>query len=424
MKQLKIYLINSIFKRTNIMILIGPFSQALPMIDMPLKGHIDDNFMPIIANAGIIVENEKIIKIGDFNSLKQEGHEILEISSPSIVLPGFIDCHTHICFAGSRSHDFTDRLRGISYQEILSRGGGIFDTVDKTRKTSKEKLTNGLLERCNRQLRQGITTCEVKSGYGLSIADELKMLRSIQQAQSKTPLSLIPTCLAAHVLPKEFSNHQDYLSHIIKELFPKLKQESLTKRVDIFIEPEAFPVKLAENFLKEAQQQQFDITVHADQFTQGGALLAAKLKACSADHLESSKKEDLQALSKANVCGVALPGASIGLGIPFAPVHQMLDNDLCVAIASDWNPGSAPMGDLLSQAAILAAYEKLSSAEVFAGITYRAAQALKLNDRGTIAEGKRADFTIFPTNDYREILYHQGKLTPSMTFTSGKLLKP
>jgi imidazolonepropionase len=275
------------------------------------------------------------------------------------------------------------------------------------------------LERCKRLAKLGISTCEVKSGYGLSVEEEIKILEVIAAVNKLQPVSLIPTCLAAHTRPPEFTSNKDYLAYLSKDLLPRIKKKKLSERIDIFVDECAFSVEEAREYLLKAQKLGFALCLHADQFKRGGALLAAELKAVSADHLENSTVDDFIALAKADVTAIALPGASLGLGIPQPHARLMLDNGLALAIASDWNPGSAPMGNLLAQAAILGAAEHLTIAETLAGITIRAAKALQLNDRGCLAIGKRADIAIFPSNDYREILYHQGSLLPSDLYISS-----
>lgn len=396
--------------------LYGPFSELLTMEDLPLNGPIDDRQLKVLKNAAILVEDEHIIEVGSHSEMKGTS----TFSTPVVAIPGLIDCHTHICFAGDRSKEYAMRLNGSTYQEIAKEGGGILNTVKATRNASEQELLAGILERAKTLLQNGITTCEVKTGYGLTIEDELKMLRAIKIANEQTPINLIPTCLAAHIVPPEFNDENEYLDHIINDLLPIVKKERLASRVDIFIEKGAFSEKAAERYLKRAQEMEFSVTIHADQFSSGGALLASKLQAQSADHLEVSNAETAKALAKSGVTAVVLPGASLGLGEPFAKAKMLLDEGCSLAIASDWNPGSAPMGDLLTQAALLSAAEKMSCASTFAGVTVRAARALGLNNRGIIKKGMRADLALFPSDHYQEILYRQGALKPLGCIVGGK----
>jgi imidazolonepropionase len=395
--------------------LIGPFTQILPLSELSLKGALNDEQLQIIPQGGVLVEGGLIVEVGDFEKLREENREaeIEEITGQQVLLPGFIDCHTHLCFAGDRSKDYALRIAGKSYLEIAKAGGGIWDSVMQTRQASKEQLAELVLQRVNRHAKDGVTTIEIKSGYGLKVEEELKQLWAIKLAAASSTVDLITTCLAAHILPKDFFGiESEYLEYILNDLLPKIKKENLANRVDIFVEESAFNFANATCYLRVAKQMGFDVTVHADQFTTGGSEVAVNVGAVSADHLEASGEKEIKLLAASDTVAVALPGASIGLGMDFAPARKLLNAGASLAIASDWNPGSAPMGDLLMQASVLSAYEKLTTAEVFAGLTFRAAKALNLHDRGSLEKGKLADFQAYLCNDYREILYHQGKLKP------------
>jgi imidazolonepropionase len=404
--------------------LIGPFTQLLTLDNLPLKGALKDEQLEILENAWILIEDEKILEVGNYNDLLAKAQtlntEVIELKGNFVALPGWIDCHTHICFGGSRAQDFAMRNAGKSYLEIAEAGGGIWDTVTQTRNLSREKLAERTVTNANRHLSEGVTTIEVKSGYGLTVAEELKMLRAIQDANSQTKADLIPTCLAAHMKPRDFEgSKEEYLQQIREQLFPILKSKNLTNRIDSFIEKSAFSPDEIESYYQKASELGFNITVHADQFTTGGSEVAVKFAAKSADHLEASTDSEIALLAKSDTVAVALPGASIGLGCAFTPARKILDQGGSVAIGSDWNPGSAPMGDLLAQASILATFEKLSTAEVLSALTFRAAAALGLEDRGKLKAGLLADFNLYSTADFREILYHQGKLKPAQVWKKG-----
>lgn len=404
--------------------LIGPIRQLLTMRGLEAKGPLQDNQLEIITEAGIFLKDEKIHEIGSYWDIYPEaqsiGAKMETLQGDFVALPGFVDCHTHICFAGSRAKDFAMRNTGKTYLEIANSGGGIWDTVTQTRKASLEQLVKLTVKRANRHLLEGVTTIEVKSGYGLSVIEEIKILQAIKQANTETSADLIATCLAAHICPKDFEGSpKEYLETISNELFPILKSENLSNRIDAFIEDSAFSSEDIEAYFIKAKDFGFDITVHADQFHVGGSEVAVAYGAISADHLEASTEKEIALLANSETNAVALPGASIGLGMRFTPARKLLDAGASLAIASDWNPGSAPMGDLLMQASILGTFEKLSNAEVFAGITCRAVAALGLSDRGSIAVGKLADILLFPTSDYREITYHLGKLKPKMVWKKG-----
>lgn len=395
--------------------IIGPFSQILTMQSMPLKGALPDERLHILSHAGICVQNQKILAIDNFDKLRKAYRDALveEITRPAVALPGFVDCHTHICFAGSRKEDYALRVAGTSYLGIAQKGGGIWSTVQQTRAATQAGLVQGMLPRIESLVADGVTTIEIKSGYGLSVADELKILKAIQLAAAHTSATLVPTCLAAHTRPKDFSgSHRDYLNMMLEQLLPQVLQHKLSKRVDIFIEEIGFLPSESRVFLEQCKALGFELTVHADQFTIGGSEIAVALQAASADHLEASGEKEMALLAASNTVAVVLPGATLGLGIPFAPARKLLNAGVCLAISSDWNPGTAPMGNLLLQAAVMGAAEKLSTAETFAGLTYRAAHALRMYDRGTLAVGQQALMQAYPTADYRDILYHQGAMKP------------
>ena len=404
--------------------LIGPIRQLLTMRGLEAKGPLQDSQLEIITEAGIFLKDEKIHEIGSYWDIYPEaqsiGAKMETLQGDYVALPGFVDCHTHICFAGSRAKDFAMRNTGKSYLEIANSGGGIWDTVTQTRKAALEQLVKLTVKRANRHLADGVTTIEIKSGYGLSVAEEIKMLQAIKKANSETAADLVPTCLAAHICPKDFEGSaKEYLEIISNELFPILKSENLSNRIDAFIEDSAFSANDIAAYFHKAKDFGFDITVHADQFHVGGSAVAVAFGAISADHLEASSEKEIALLANSDTVAVALPGASIGLGMAFTPARKLLDAGASLAIASDWNPGSAPMGDLLMQAAVLGTFEKLSNAEVLTGITCRAAAALGLSDRGSIAVGKLADILLFQTSDYRDITYQQGKLKPAMVYKKG-----
>lgn len=405
--------------------LIGPFKQVVTLANLPLRGKLSDEQLEIIPDGGILIDNNKIKKVGNFDALKSENQniEIERVEGEQIILPAFVDSHTHICFGGNRANDFAMRNAGKTYLEIAESGGGIWSSVQHTRNASEEELLKTLLERIDFLISLGITTIEVKSGYGLDAENELKMLRIIKKAQEQTKATLVPTCLSAHLKPRDFEgSNEDYLQYIVNEILPKVKEEDLAKRVDIFIEKSAFQPEESKNFLLKAKELGFEITVHADQFTPGSSRIAVEVGAKSADHLEATIDDDIEFLAKSDTVATALPGASLGLGEKFTPARKLLDAGAIVAIASDWNPGSAPMGNLITQASILATFEKLTTAEVLAGMTFRSAFALGLEDRGKLTEGQKADFVTFKTNNFQNVLYNQGSLKAENVYIDGKLL--
>lgn len=402
--------------------LVGPFTQMLTMEGLKEHGALSDDTLSFITEGGLLISGEKIVETGRFSVLKEKfpEAEIIEVNRPSVCLPGLIDVHTHICWGGSRAGDYASRIAGKTYLEIAAEGGGINVSVNGTRSASSGQLKEDLKKRALRHLREGVTTCEVKSGYGLDLESELKILRVINEAEKELPVDLIPTALSAHIRPFDFQgSNQDYLEYVLEEILPVVKEEALADRADIFIDEGAFSLEEGELFIQRAKELGFDLTIHSDQFTPGSSALAVKYGAMSADHLESITEDDMALFAGSDTVAVALPGCSVGLGMNYTPARKLLDTGASLAISTDWNPGSAPMGDLLLQASLISASEKLSTAETFAAITFRAAKALGLKDRGVLAEGMLGDFILFPVDDYREILYSQGKIKPYSVWKRG-----
>ncbi|MFD1771127.1 imidazolonepropionase [Sphingobacterium suaedae] len=404
--------------------LIGPFSQLLTLRSLPMYGALSDQQLEVITDGALVIEDGRITDMGKHAELlNRYAAEHILMSEPSVCTPAYVDCHTHIAFAGNRANDFALRNSGASYLEIAEAGGGIWSTVLHTRSASLEELVANICLRAQSLMQQGVTTIEVKSGYGLSVEQEIKILRAIRIANQHVAVDLVPTCLAAHMKPHDFTGSASaYLSEIATKLFPILRDEHLARRIDIFIEKSAFSVAEAEPYLLEAKRQGFDITVHADQFTAGGSRLAIQVGAVSADHLEASTAREAALFAQSKTVAVALPGASMGLGSPYTDARDLLDQDACLAIATDWNPGSAPMGQLMVQASVFAAAQKLSNAELFAAITYRAAKAVSLSDRGILDIGMLADFCTYSTENYQNITYLQGTLQPQQVWKNGKCI--
>lgn len=417
---------NTTFSDHILMKLLGPFKQIITLANLSLRGKLSDEQLEVIVDGGILIDGNTIQKTGNFKALQSEYQNITieEVEGEQIALPAFVDSHTHICFGGNRANDFAMRNAGKTYLEIAESGGGIWSSVQHTRSASEADLLRTLLERINFLISLGITTIEVKSGYGLDVENELKMLRIIKRAQEQTEATLVPTCLSAHLKPRDFEgDNKEYLNYIVKEILPKVKEEDLAKRVDIFIEKSAFQPEESKEFLLKTKELGFEITVHADQFTPGSSRIAVEVGAQSADHLEATIDEDIEFLAHSNTVATALPGASLGLGEKFTPARKLLDAGAILAIASDWNPGSAPMGNLITQASILATYQKLTTAEVLAGITFRSAYALGLEDRGRLEKGLKADFVTFKTDNFQNVLYNQGSLAAENVYINGERWK-
>lgn len=407
------------------LVLYGPFSQLLTMNGLPLHGSLKDEELSILQNKAIAVEGGLIKEFGAIDILRSKypnAHWVEPETQNQVVIPGLVDCHTHICWGGNRVNDYALRVAGKSYLEIAKSGGGIMDTVQQTRQATEEELIEGMLGRLKLHLKRGITTVEVKSGYGLNLKDELKMLRCIKKANQKTPIELVPTFLGAHIKPKDFDgSHSEYLSFLLREVVPIIQKEELAERADIFVEEGAFGIKEARSYTQELKKIGFEMTMHVDQFHSGGSKIAIESECVSADHLEYTEAAAASLFANSSTVAVALPGASLGLGMKFTPARLLLDHNASLAIATDWNPGSAPMGDLITQASILGASEKLTIAETLAAITIRSGYALR-KEVGSIKIGQKALFNIFDSNDYRNIFYTQGQLKPTATVIENEIL--
>ena len=236
-------------------ILIGPFVQAITLEGLSLRGPIKDEQLAPVSSAGVLIKQGKIQSVGKYDSMKKDADEIIELDGQMVCLPAFVDAHTHICFGGSRARDYAARNNGKTYLEIAKAGGGIWDTVTKTREATSQELVEGIIRRGDRHLRDGVTTIEIKSGYGLSVEEELKMLYAIKKASHSMKSDVVTTCLAAHILPRDFDgNHEDYLQYISSDLFPILKKENLTNRIDAFIEEEAFSNAITTAYFDKAKK--------------------------------------------------------------------------------------------------------------------------------------------------------------------------
>ncbi|MCH9695632.1 MAG: imidazolonepropionase [Gammaproteobacteria bacterium] len=338
------------------------------------------------------------------------------------VTPALIDCHTHIVFAGNRAAEFEQRLRGASYEEIARAGGGIMSTVRATREASEDELLRLALPRLMALMREGVATIEIKSGYGLDIDNEIKMLRVARRLGESTPIEVRTTLLAAHALPPEFKNDADrYIDHICAEILPRVLSEGLADAVDAYCEDIAFSGPQVARLFRESESLGIPVKLHADQLTDGGgAELAAHFSALSADHLEYTSTVGVAAMAEANTTAVLLPAAFLTLGeTQLPPVDALREQNVPVAIASDCNPGTAPMCSLRSNMMLASRLFRLTPEECMAGVTRNAARALGLPDRGSIETGKRADLAIWDISHPRELAYWSGTPQLSELLTAG-----
>lgn len=336
------------------------------------------------------------------------------------LLPGFVECHTHTLFTGSRASEMELKHQGLSYQEIATRGGGIMSTVNSVRTSSANEIINHSLPAILNFIKQGVTTLEIKTGYGLDEKTELKLLKILARLKKELPIRIVGTFLGAHAKPPDTKDWATHLKNMQKML-PKVK--SFCHRVDIFIESGFCSAAEAEPYLQSAKELGFDITIHADQLSHsGGSQLGIKLGANSIDHIVHIQAADILNLSQAATVAVLLPIPDLFLKLPYPPARQLLDKGACVALSTDYNPGTSPSSNL-SLAASLARIEmKMSLPEVIAGLTYNAAKALGLNHQiGSLEVNKTADFILLE-QDWRDLFYSPDPITVKQSYSRGQAL--
>lgn len=388
------------------------------------KPTVDD--LGLVSKAAVLTQGGNIIWVGRQNSLPKSLVRETKISREvslggHTVLPGFIECHTHLVFAGSRSNEFEMRVCGATYQEIADQGGGIRATVEPTRKASVKELAKTAQARANEFVRQGVTTIECKSGYGLTTKDEMKILEAAGLVKGAR---IVRTYLGPHAIPAGKDQSADsYMKQIIEVDLPLLKKKGLACRVDIFVEKNYFEAPLARKYLQRAKELGFDLVVHADQLSHaGGAVLAVEFGAKSAEHLIQIDQSDVRRLAGSDVTSVLLPAADLYLKCKYPPARALIDAGARVALATDFNPGSSPTQSL-SLVGVLARLEmKMSLAEVITAYTVGAAYALGLEKSlGSIEVGKSADFATFAT-DWTELFYSIGAMSTQSVWREGKAL--
>src|SRR5438552_8672717 len=384
--------------------------------------------LSIIEDGALLLCGDRIETVGrrrEIESLIPEDCEVID-AGRRVVMPGFVDAHTHPVFAGIRANEFEQRTTGATYREIAARGGGIRATVRATRNASLSDLVKIGKRYAEWFLRGGTTTIEAKSGYGLTIEDELKILRAIKQLNTETPLRYVPTFLGAHDIPSEYkSRRATYVSLVINEMLPRVAEEKLAEYCDVFCEEGVFTTDESWQILTAARRHGLGLRVHADQLSlSGGAKLAAELNATTADHLEHADSAGIQALKTAKVQPVLLPGSVYALGSnQYPPARQMIDAGLAVVLATDFNPGSSPTPSMLMVLSLACTQMKMTPAEAISAATINAAYSLGLGDEiGSLEKGKRADFVIHDCEDYRELAYFFGIEHASDVYCDGRLV--
>jgi len=383
--------------------------------------------LSIKKNQAVVLKDRKIVWIGSNHKLpKISDSKIKELNlNKMTVLPGLIECHTHAAFVGSRSLEFELRNQGRSYQEITKAGGGIHSSVRGIKKTSLKSIADQTSKHIKNFSRQGLTTIEIKSGYGLDIKTEVKILEAIRLASKTTSLAtIIPTFLGAHAKPKSFETHQDYLEYLAQSVLPVIRKKNLSHRVDIFVEKGFFEKDAAKKYLLEAKSLGFDLTIHADQLSlSGGAELAVDLMAKSADHLICIDQKNINSIAKSEVTAVLLPTADLYMNCKYPPARKLLDSGARVALSTDFNPGTSPSQDINLVSVLARATMKMTLPEVINAWTVSAAYALGLEcKKGAISVGYDADLSCYES-DYTDLFYQVGLSSCSSIFSMGKWIK-
>ncbi|MDX2149334.1 MAG: imidazolonepropionase [Bryobacteraceae bacterium] len=386
------------------------------------------NDLGVIANGALLVENGVIVAVGPSRRIENLAQartaEVIDADG-RVVLPGFVDSHTHLVCGPPRLLDYEMRIQGKTYQEIAKKGGGILSSVRAVRSLPKRSLEIAARKVIDGMVRSGTTTVEAKSGYGLDESGELKTLRILEELQGH-PLDIVPTYLGAHVVPPEFEGRPNhYVEWMCRSMIPHIARRGLARFADVYCEPSAFTVDQARAYLKSAQAHGLGLKLHAEQFTRsGGALLGVELGAVSVDHLEQADQADADALGRSNTIATLLPGSVFHLGLQrYAPARQLIDAGAAVALATDFNPGTSPTYNMQMVLSLASSQMRMTPAEGISAATINGAWALGLADRlGSLEYGKNADVVIADVPDYREIPYHFGVDVVYLTMRKGAIL--
>lgn len=382
----------------------------------------------IIRDGALLARDGLIVAVGATSAVAPlAAVDALEIDAGNlVVMPGFVDAHTHPVFAGTREDEYEMRAAGMTYQQIAEAGGGIRSTVRKTRAASEHELLELGKIRARRLVEHGTTTIEAKSGYGLTVEDELKILRVIRRLNDETPLELIPTFLGAHEIPDEYRDRRDdYIQLVIDEMLPRVAEEGLARYCDVFCESHVFNVDESRRVLTRAKELGMGTRLHAEQLSlSGGANLAAEVGADSADHLEWVDRAGIDALQRAGVIAILLPGAVFNLGLNrYAPARAMIEAGLPIALATDFNPGSSPTPSMQMILSIACTQMRLTPAEAVTSATINPACSLGVQSRlGSLEKGKQADVVVHDCSDYRQIPYLFGVNHAVVVIKSGNVV--
>ena len=385
------------------------------------------NKINIIENAYIAVKNGKILAIGvgdEFGNLCGEDTKIHDAEG-LLVTPGLIDSHTHLIHGGSRENEFSMKLNGVPYIEILNNGGGILSTVKATKESSEEELYKKAKKSLDRMLEFGVTTVEEKSGYGLELNTEIKQLEVARVLDKNHPVDLVHTFLGAHAVPEEYKeNHKAYIDILVDVMMPKIKDMGLAEFCDVFCEEGVFTIEESEYILQKAKEIGYKLKIHADEIESlGGAELAAKLGCVSADHLMAASDEGIKMMAENNVVANILPATSFNLNKNYADCRKMIDMGAIVSLSSDYNPGSCPSENLQLVMQLGCLHLKMTPNEVLTAVTINAAYAIDRADKiGSIEVGKNADFVVFDARNVEYLMYHFGINHTKKVYKNGNLV--
>ena len=387
---------------------------------------LEENHIEILENGYLAIKGDKIIGVGTGEvptSFIQFDTKFVRIGK-KVVSPGLVDSHTHLVHGGSREHEFSMKIQGVPYLEILAAGGGILSTLKATREASLEDLIEKTKKSLRYMLELGVTTVEAKSGYGLSLEQEIKQLEATKLLNHLQPVSLVSTFMAAHATPPEFKGRTaDYVEEVIKML-PEIKKRNLAEFCDVFCEEGVFSVEESRKILSKAKALGFQLKIHADEVVSlGGVNLAGELQAVTAEHLMVITDEGIEALKKGNVIADLLPATSFNLRHDYAPARKILEAGVQVALSTDYNPGSCPSENLQFVMQIGAAHLKMTTEEVFKAVTINGAKAVcREKEIGSLEVGKQADIAVFDVPNAEYMLYHFGVNHTDSVYKAGKLV--
>lgn len=412
---------------TNITQLVTCASDGVPKRGLAMRD------VGILSNVAVAMDGGRIVAIGPSVEVEREytSDNVIECRDTAVI-PGFVDCHTHTVFAGDRLNEFEMRIQGATYMDIMTAGGGILKTMRATRAASEEQLLSDMLERLREMTVLGTTTVEIKTGYGLDIESEVRLIEAIKLLDGVRGHSIVPTFLGAHAVPPEFPDAESYTRYVIEEMLPAV-HERFAKRliakgklvfIDVFCEKGAFDVVQSRRILEAGKALGMGIKAHVDEFVNlGGVPMAVELGAFSVDHLDVTPEHELELLANSNTVGVMLPAVNFNLGsFHYGNARHLIDSGGILALATDFNPGSAPTISMPMVMAIACRYQKLLPSEALNACTINAAHAIGSSDKvGSIEVGKKADLLILKSHDYRAAAYEFGANPVDMTIINGEV---